>query len=110
MRDWVSVLVLCSALFVGGCAEENRVEVSCAGAGIGYQCSIRHVQGADRVEACWTVQVACVNGTSTSASACQLVQPGGTVGRLIPLSEFPDAQACDLPSSVQVVMSRVTVR
>ena len=106
----VRVLLLTMLSFLAfGCAEENLVAVNCQGVGVGYQCTVQHTQGESRTEACWRVLVTCANGTTSEAAACQAVSPGETASRMIPITEFPNAAACDIATGVQVVMDRATV-
>lgn len=100
--------VVALVVALSGCGLENRVEVQCLGAGVDYQCSVKHVQGGDPVNACWTVNVECGNGFATSGSACQRVEPSGQASRLIPISAFPNAERCDVVSSLNVAMGEIT--
>ncbi len=106
----VAALVLVAILGCGssGLGLQNRVEVRCVGAGVGYQCSIEHTTGPDPVRACWRIDVVCVNGARTSGSACGEVQRDATSTVLVPLSDFPGAEACDLASGVTVAVESVT--
>ncbi|MCA9608710.1 MAG: hypothetical protein KC619_24065 [Myxococcales bacterium] len=113
MKTALRLLAALVAVAVLGCGAsglglQNRVEVRCVGAGIGYQCSLQHTAGPDPVRACWTVSVTCANGTRTSGSGCGEVQVGATSTVLVPLSDFAGAEACDLATGVTVAVDSVT--
>ena len=98
------------ALILGalGCTEEHNVRVNCTGAAEGFNCTAVHDQGASAINACWTVNVTCANGTTTSGSTCADFQAAETIEKLIPMSEFPGADQCDRAVNTEVESGAIT--
>ena len=79
--------------------------VECEGTLGGVSCRVTRRAGSAAAKACWTVEFACANGTTTSAYACHEVPAGiGSMSaRSIGWNEFIGYTRCD-----QVVTSRVS--
>ncbi len=102
------LLCVFGLLFALGCSEEHNVSINCVGTAEGFQCTGVHDQGSGAINACWTVNVTCANGTTTSGSGCADFQGGETVTTLIPMSDFPGSEQCDRATSTDVVSGAVT--
>jgi hypothetical protein len=113
---WLLVVAIAAAaylLFVG----RNPVDfiksvspgveayVECEGTLGGVACRVTRRSGSATAKACWDVEFACANGTTTSAHACHDVPAGiGSMSsRSISWDEFVGSSRCD-----QVLTSRVS--
>ena len=95
-------------VLAAACSEEHNVHVNCLGAAEGFNCTATHDQGASAVRACWTVNVTCANGTTTSGSTCADFQAAETVEKLIPMSDFPGSENCDRAANTEIVTDSLT--
>ena len=102
------LLVLSAMVLAAACSEEHNVHVNCLGAAGGFNCTATHDQGASAVRACWTVNVTCANGTTTSGSTCADFQAAETVEKLIPMSDFPGSENCDRAANTEIVTDSLT--
>lgn len=92
---------------VPGSAPEVRVE--CFGDGAAVNCSVEHVAGRSRADACWDVVFTCSNGTTASAHRCDSVEHGGKSVRRILFTDFSNAEACN-PTGSKIQNLVVTAR
>ncbi len=91
-------------------APTANVSVECVGVGVGvgYSCTIAHVDGNADANVCWRLNITCMNGTLATANACQEVAVGGRTVRIIPLSQIKNAHVCDTLISVTVTDLKAT--
>jgi hypothetical protein len=83
-------------------AGEAKVSVVCEGAEGGIACAVTHVEGGERVNACWDVILQCSNGVKVEGKACQVVEPEQTTHRLIPDTELKNLEGCDQVKSFEI--------
>jgi hypothetical protein len=82
---------------------ENKATVDCRNSGgIGYNCVVTHTEGEKPLNVCWVLAVECVNGTVTTSTGCQHVDPGSHSTYFIPLTDIAHAEKCDKVRSVRI--------
>lgn len=95
-----------SAIFPG-MGPKQEVAVECAAAGpvlaSGMACSLQHKSGDESVSACWSINIACTNGSHGTAKGCGTVAPKSKSTALVPFSAFGGAlDTCDQTASASV--------
>lgn len=110
-RNWKWLALI--ALLPGGCccgatviaaslsADEEvdgaRVDCGTPGPG-GVDCEVRRTSGKGPLEACWDLNITCVNQAVMGAHECgQLAAAQSTVKVNMPVSSFSNQAACDAP-------------
>ncbi len=106
MTNW---MWLAAAVWLAGCAKDNKVSVSCVGTGTAIECTTTHTSGDKRLSPCWDYVVTCENGTRVWARACSKVDPEGVVSTTIPISKMKNAAECDTVASRTVENINVAV-
>ena len=87
---------------------DSTVNVGCAEAQGGFNCTVTHTGGVHALKACFQLQLACMNGTRAQDGACETVQIGGRATHKLPFTDFPGLQRCDRPKGMHVVLQSVT--
>jgi hypothetical protein len=104
-RGTLAMFFALAALFaLGGCQEEQRVNVDCRGddSGTFIGCQVKHTQGNARVKACFELHFTCANGTKSVGSGCQEVGPGATAEHRIPVEALSNFKDCDKAVSTEI--------
>jgi hypothetical protein len=113
-RDKISTVVAIGALLVAilackGKAPEGQATVLCEGTKDSIDCEVKHVSGTTAINACWDLHFDCANGTLVDgANFCQVVQPGASVTKKIPLTDLTNYAKCDKASAMQVKNLKMT--
>lgn len=86
----VGVLLACTCTGPGG------ADINCNGNGSNVDCDVTHTHGTAPLKVCWDMEASCTNGvTGHIDNVCQVVNPGETATRSVPLSSFSGLSGCD---------------
>jgi hypothetical protein len=101
----VTALFACKLSAGGG---EAHIEVDCKGTNTTIDCTVRHVEGEARAKACWDLSFACENGEKVTGAGCQVVGPGETTVKSIPITELRNHAACDKVAKSEVLNLKIS--
>jgi hypothetical protein len=99
--------VMALGLAEGATTSSARVDCGTPGPG-GVDCDVKRTGGLGAFEACWELEITCVNGGKMVGSGCGKVAAGETGAKVnLPPGGFSNQEACDAPKSGEV--QRLTV-
>jgi len=87
---------------------DAAASVNCKQTEKGFDCTVKHTGGTTALKACWDIEIACKNGKSPSASACEKIEIGGEKVHTFPTSDVDPGKACDQVTGMKVKNTKLS--